>query len=262
MGGQPILGATFDAAQGERVIEARGWGEPERRRARPPAGVAARMVPLVVVAVGLARLSWSSGVAWTTALGFGAVAPVGGAARPGTPVPAPLRDRRLRVGRDRRRPHRRARPRDDGRTLTIPAVRSWGVDREPEFPPVAVAWFPAGDYERALALWPDLAELWRDIPHREYCRRFQASMRGWTRAAGVHFLVAVHLDDYLAWCDAGGRDPAESRAAHAADELRQGRAIPWPPGRNEPCWCGSGQKYKRCCDTVTAVAMHPLQAEL
>ncbi len=21
----------------------------------------------------------------------------------------------------------------------------------------------------------------------------------------------------------------------------------WPPGRNEACWCGSGQKYKRCC---------------
>ena len=19
------------------------------------------------------------------------------------------------------------------------------------------------------------------------------------------------------------------------------------PGRNDPCWCGSGQKYKRCC---------------
>ena len=23
--------------------------------------------------------------------------------------------------------------------------------------------------------------------------------------------------------------------------------IPWPPGRNEPCWCGSGRKYKKCC---------------
>ena len=26
-------------------------------------------------------------------------------------------------------------------------------------------------------------------------------------------------------------------------------ALPAPgtvPGRNEPCWCGSGQKYKRC----------------
>jgi uncharacterized protein YchJ len=21
----------------------------------------------------------------------------------------------------------------------------------------------------------------------------------------------------------------------------------WPPGRNEPCWCGSTTKYKKCC---------------
>ncbi|MBA3866097.1 MAG: SEC-C domain-containing protein, partial [Solirubrobacterales bacterium] len=20
-----------------------------------------------------------------------------------------------------------------------------------------------------------------------------------------------------------------------------------PPGRNDPCWCSSGRKYKRCC---------------
>ena len=48
-----------------------------------------------------------------------------------------------------------------------------------------------------------------------------------------------------------------------ADELRQGRApanvMPWArmhdldadgkrrPGRNDPCLCGSGRKYKRCC---------------
>ncbi|GAA0972953.1 hypothetical protein GCM10009555_026980 [Acrocarpospora macrocephala] len=23
--------------------------------------------------------------------------------------------------------------------------------------------------------------------------------------------------------------------------------IAWPPGRNDPCWCGSGRKYKKCC---------------
>jgi uncharacterized protein YchJ len=23
--------------------------------------------------------------------------------------------------------------------------------------------------------------------------------------------------------------------------------VEWPPERNAPCWCGSGQKYKRCC---------------
>ncbi|WP_200834412.1 SEC-C metal-binding domain-containing protein [Amycolatopsis alkalitolerans] len=26
-----------------------------------------------------------------------------------------------------------------------------------------------------------------------------------------------------------------------------GDGIPWPPGRNEPCWCGSERKYKKCC---------------
>jgi tetratricopeptide (TPR) repeat protein len=23
--------------------------------------------------------------------------------------------------------------------------------------------------------------------------------------------------------------------------------VAWPPGRNQPCWCGSGRKYKKCC---------------
>src|SRR5699024_4742353 len=22
---------------------------------------------------------------------------------------------------------------------------------------------------------------------------------------------------------------------------------PWPPGRNQICWCASGRKYKKCC---------------
>jgi len=33
-----------------------------------------------------------------------------------------------------------------------------------------------------------------------------------------------------------------------ADAFRsQSRSVPGSaPARNEPCWCGSGQKYKRC----------------
>ena len=36
--------------------------------------------------------------------------------------------------------------------------------------------------------------------------------------------------------------------AKIADAFRpQSRPLPGSePGRNEPCWCGSGQKYKRC----------------
>ena len=25
---------------------------------------------------------------------------------------------------------------------------------------------------------------------------------------------------------------------------------PQKPGRNDPCWCGSGRKYKKCCGAV------------
>lgn len=27
----------------------------------------------------------------------------------------------------------------------------------------------------------------------------------------------------------------------------RGAAVTWPPGRNDPCWCASGRKYKKCC---------------
>jgi hypothetical protein len=27
--------------------------------------------------------------------------------------------------------------------------------------------------------------------------------------------------------------------------MADGETIPWPPGRNEPCWCGSQRKYKK-----------------
>ena len=43
-------------------------------------------------------------------------------------------------------------------------------------------------------------------------------------------------------------DPSQLRARYAADVARDpSRTIAWPPGRNDPCWCGSGRKYKRCC---------------
>jgi hypothetical protein len=37
-----------------------------------------------------------------------------------------------------------------------------------------------------------------------------------------------------------------------------------PPGRNEPCYCGSGRKYKQCCldkDEAAARAARAKQAE-
>jgi tetratricopeptide (TPR) repeat protein len=119
---------------------------------------------------------------------------------------------------------------------------------------VAWAWFPAGEYERALGLWPDLtdsggpAQGGRD--HAAYCRAMQARLvqAAGTGATGIR-IAPIRIDAYLAWCAEHGRDAVEARAGYAAsmslhhpDEL-----IAWPPGRNQPCWCGSGRKYKKCC---------------
>lgn len=60
------------------------------------------------------------------------------------------------------------------------------------------------------------------------------------------------VDAYLAWCEREGHDPAarESRAQYAGVASQRRGSIAWPPGRNDPCWCRRGRKYKRCCGTV------------
>ncbi len=122
---------------------------------------------------------------------------------------------------------------------------------------VAMSWFPAGEYERAIERWQSLAEDWAGVPHPEYCRRMEGHIK-WMRAHGidVRALAPIVVNDFVVWCEAKGNDPEEARAQYAADRCRLGEAVDWPPGRNEPCWCGSGRKYKRCCGPVQAAPMH------
>ena len=42
-------------------------------------------------------------------------------------------------------------------------------------------------------------------------------------------------------------DSSRARSGLAAELARTGQALLWPPSRNDPCWCGSGRRYKRCC---------------
>lgn len=124
--------------------------------------------------------------------------------------------------------------------------------------PMSLAWFPATEYERALSLWPSLAEDWSGVPHEEYSARMDGHAR-WLRAQGarVHAISPLPVDELIAYCQSRDLDPEESRAAFAAEQSRIGRAVPWPPTRNQPCWCGSNRKYKKCCGAAPAVPMHP-----
>jgi SEC-C motif len=122
---------------------------------------------------------------------------------------------------------------------------------------VAVAWLPAGDYEQAVALWPELATSEMvagpdgPLPHRLYCRAMQQRfVEIWEPGLTGLSIAPVRVAPFTAWCAEQGAQPdAEARAhyaAHLAAHAESG-LVSWPPSRNEPCWCGSGRKYKKCC---------------
>ena len=42
------------------------------------------------------------------------------------------------------------------------------------------------------------------------------------------------------------RDPEPTGAKSGNIRRDDGAPADWKGGRNDPCWCGSGQKYKKC----------------
>ena len=115
---------------------------------------------------------------------------------------------------------------------------------------VGLAWFPPDQYPRALDTWPTFAEDYEHGPYAAYCARLELLLRD-LKAQGVArlALTPITIDTYLDWCTQHDRDPEESdnRASYATELLERGITQPWPPARNEPCWCGSQRKYKKCC---------------
>ena len=103
-----------------------------------------------------------------------------------------------------------------------------------------LVFFPEAAFTQLLAARPRAAdELGRDWDaHR-------AIVEGELQAAdaeGEVLEVEVATPALLAAMLA---DDAASDDADTAPE--PGPRLPWPPGRNDPCWCGSRAKYKKCC---------------
>lgn len=131
----------------------------------------------------------------------------------------------------------------DDRLAPAPRSRSAFLERTAW----AVAWFPSHQRELALQRWPDLAD---DLSTPGYDRRIEGNLRGMARTLGERPRVAPIDPDELERFSADNglvADSGEARSRFVADLARRGATLPWPPGRNEPCWCQSGRKYKRCC---------------
>ncbi|MFE6385153.1 SEC-C domain-containing protein [Nocardiopsis dassonvillei] len=86
-----------------------------------------------------------------------------------------------------------------------------------------------------------------------YYRAAERSLRERDREhPGARRGVVLHgVEDIVEFAERSGLDPADDDTAltWAERELTADdpRLRSWPPGRNEPCWCASGRKYKKCC---------------
>ncbi|MBA3865495.1 MAG: SEC-C domain-containing protein [Solirubrobacterales bacterium] len=118
----------------------------------------------------------------------------------------------------------------------------------PEPTSYAVAWYPRHQIQAALARWPDLAG---DVEDPDaYCKVIEVRLREVRAATGRAPSVApLRVEAFLAFASERGLDPSTggARSSFAAFLGSRDETVPWPPGRNDPCWCSSGRKYKRCC---------------
>jgi hypothetical protein len=119
------------------------------------------------------------------------------------------------------------------------------------FSAVLMYWPPV---ERAAvtARWPELAE---ELPVDDHRHIIEAFLRGdapWvnpvvrTRVTGV---FRATLEAYRRFAAEEGRDPADPLTVrHFGQRVStRGTGTPWPPARDDPCWCGSGDQYASCC---------------
>jgi hypothetical protein len=152
-------------------------------------------------------------------------------------------------------------PSEDRGRLDRTVALDLGVDPAPPTPwrlpePVdvlAVGWFPPGALEDAVQRWPELAARVGTRDYATYARVVQGTLIDVAREHARHpVLVPLDPEDLPTMADEAGLEVTDwrTRAALAANLAEAGQGLAWPPGRNDPCWCGSGRKYKKCCDTV------------
>ncbi len=119
--------------------------------------------------------------------------------------------------------------------------------------PLTVVHWPPGELEPLLERWPTLAEDY-GTDHDEHRARVEQRLR---HLAGAHPRLAVgrgRVQELATFAAERDEDPRQHlpRGLYAAHLALEGRTTPWPPGRDEPCWCGSGVAYASCCGTAAS----------
>lgn len=166
----------------------------------------------------------------------------GAVLRPAESAAGRLRLERLRAERQECR-HELGLPNDESDRSALTTDRAFPKTQE-----FVVAWFPREEIDAALGRWPSLDGALGDPD--AYCGIIEGRLRDLRAATGrMPSIAPLAVEALVDFAAAHGLDPetGETRSEFAAELGSRDEVIAWPPGRNDPCWCGSGRKYKRCC---------------
>jgi hypothetical protein len=108
--------------------------------------------------------------------------------------------------------------------------------------------WPQPEFDRLIARWPGLSsaygESWDE--HRARLEKELVRLAGAGRSGLT--LLRGSADGLAGYAGGDGEPDAKARGGYAGQLAVGGPGqLTWPPERNEACWCGSGNKYKKCC---------------
>lgn len=138
---------------------------------------------------------------------------------------------------------------DDLADVMMTAVQGLLGGDEPDYEAATLLVWSQPEFERLLQRWPTLAEEYGQT-WDEYRTTAQKMLVQWSESSHSQLgLVAGSVEELATHAERIGDDPTDPqvRQDYAQDLTDPAREISWPPGRNHPCWCGSAQKYKKCC---------------
>ncbi len=117
-------------------------------------------------------------------------------------------------------------------------------------PQVVALYWPPSEFAALTARWPALAADYGE--HIDHRRSVETQLREHARLGTSGAVTVGSCRDLVAFLGARSAEPpdAATRLKYAASTRASGD-VSWPPERNQPCWCSSGRKYKRCCGSPT-----------
>jgi tetratricopeptide (TPR) repeat protein len=119
--------------------------------------------------------------------------------------------------------------------------------------PLTVLYWPREEFDVVLRRWPSFAETC-GVDHAEHRARVELRLRELVDHDGPVAVGTASVQEFLSFAESRGDNVADpsTRGMYGAHLAYLGRVLPWPPGRDDPCWCGSGVTYATCCGALPA----------